>query len=107
MKEETDFNLPLLGRSNKSVAELVLIILTEEWPLSTKGLVNRLKRLHAKEVSFQGVHKAVKKLYEDNVLWKDQNYYKLNPEWVTSVSKFYCDLEERYAENKTNLKDIP
>ena len=89
------------------MAELVLIILTEEWPLSTRGLVNRLKRFHAKEVSFQSVHKAVKKLYKENVLWKDQNYYKLNPEWITSVSKFYGDLEKIYAENKTNLKDIP
>ena len=107
MKEKQEFNLPLLGRSNKSVAELVLIILTEEWPLSTRGLVNRLKRFHAKEVSFQSVHKAIKKLHNEEILTKTENYYKINPDWLNQIKNFSTTINQKYEQTETMLKDLP
>jgi len=105
--EDWAIKLPVLNHRDKSISELVVTMLTEEWPLSTKGIHNRLKRLYAREVSFQATHKAIKKLYFEEILVKYGGYYKLNHDWLRQVGKFSNDVIERYGKHQTMLKDLP
>ena len=105
--EDWNIKLPLLNHRDSTISEFVVMVLTEEWPLSSKGLLNRVKRMYAKEVSFQAVHKAVKKLHSEEILVKVENYYKLNPEWLKNIGKFSSTVIERYDRNQTMLKDLP
>ena len=105
--EDGVIKLPVLGAKDKTVSGLVVTILTEEWPLSTKGLLNRLNRRYAKDVSIQAVHKAVKKLHSEDILLKIDAYYKLNPKWLREVGNFSSAMIGKYTENETMLKDLP
>jgi len=104
---DATIQLPLLTNSNQSVAELILYLLTEEWPLSTKGLHRRITRQHAKNVSFQSVHKAIKKLHNEEILTKTENYYKINPDWLNQIKNFSTTINQKYEQTETMLKDLP
>lgn len=97
--------LPKMG--DKTIGELVIDILTEEWPLSAKGILNRVRRQHAREVSFQGVHKAIKKLHSEEILLKAGRYYKLNSEWLKRLANFTTQIISEYSTKETNLKGLP
>ena len=104
---EMDYTIKLPNMKEKSVSNLIILLLTEEWPLSTKGLHRRITRQHAKNVSFQSVHKAVKKLQNENILAKTENYYKINSTWLKQIENFSTTINQKYAETETMLKDLP
>ena len=99
--------LPTLNHKDKTIAEIVVLLLIEEWPLSPKGMYNRVARNYTKPVSFQAVHKAVKKLHTQDILIKQEKYYKLNPEWLKQISTFGIKTAENYKQNEVNLKELP
>jgi len=102
-----DYTIKLPNVKENSVSNLIILLLTEEWPLSTKGLHRRITRQHAKNVSFQSVHKAVKKLQGEEILTKLESYYKLNPVWLKQIEDFSTAINQKYSETETMLKDLP
>ena len=104
---ESTIKLPTLNTRNSTLAELVIVLLTHEWPLTTKGIYNRVNRNFANGVSFQAVHKAVKKLREQEILSKKDSYYKINVKWLEQINKFSNQVEKLYEKNETRLFDIP
>ena len=79
----------------------------KEWPLSPKGIYNRVIRTADKPVSFQAVHKAIKKLHSEDILTRKERYYKLNPEWLKQITSFGNKVAEDYEKNEVNLKSLP
>jgi hypothetical protein len=107
--EGKDFTikLPTLKQRDRTIAEIIVLLLIEEWPLSPKGLFFRVQRLHSKPVSFQAVHKAVKKLHQEQILSKKEKYYCLNPEWLKQISDFGKRMAKNYEQKEVNLKELP
>ena len=104
---DVTIKLPTLNQKDKTVAEMVVVMLIEEWPLSPKGIYNRVIRTQAKPVSFQAVHKAIKKLHSEDILLKKERYYKLNPEWLKQITSFGNKVAGDYEKNEVMLKDLP
>ncbi|MFH1256700.1 MAG: hypothetical protein V1494_05425 [Candidatus Diapherotrites archaeon] len=99
--------LPFLGRKEKTIAELIICTLTKEWPLSTRGLHKRINQQYSKEVSIQGVHKAARKLRNEQILAREGSHYKLNRAWLKQLKKFCVKVEGDYRASETMLKGIP
>jgi hypothetical protein len=106
-KMDITVKLPTLNQKDKTIAEIIVVLLIEEWPLSPKGLYNRVIRRHSKVVSFQAVHKAVKKLEAEEIIIKKDKYYKLNPEWLKQITTFGNQVASDYEKNEVHLKGLP
>ena len=99
--------IPPIQNGEKRISDTIIILLTLEWPLSIKGLFTRLKRQYSKTVSYQGVHKAVKRLEKDEVLVRKDSYYKLNKSWLAKIEDFTKSVNSKYGELEVNLKGLP
>lgn len=91
----------------RTVSELAIALLSEEWPLSVKGLMHRMKRRYAREVTFQAAHKAVSKLCRHEILLKTGRYYKINPGWLGKMEKYASSVNSRYAAAEVRLEGMP
>ncbi|MBU0662520.1 hypothetical protein KJ891_03575 [Candidatus Micrarchaeota archaeon] len=99
--------LSLIKGEDGTIAERVIMHLTAEWPLSAKGLFNRIKERHMNDVSQQGVYKAINKLNSAQVLERKGKYYRISPEWLERLYKFSTEMSSAYEENETRLDGLP
>lgn len=100
---ESTVLLPKLKASSRSAAETVVQILCREWPLSLKEIHYRVTKEYGKQISFQGVHKAVKRLVESKVLLKEDRRYMINKIWLDEIIKFGENMKAVYC-NSSNFK---
>lgn len=96
-------SLPILNSVGGSARELIVSLLSREWPLSIKEIYNRLRREHGFSASYQAVHKAVLQAAENGVLEKQGTKYMLNKEWIEGVKKFGAEVDSCYRENGTRI----
>lgn len=82
-----------------SVKEIIIQILSEEWPLPLKSLHWKIAREHGKSISFQATHKALNKLVEQNILVKNEKRYRLNLAWLEQLSSFGTETKQAYLES--------
>ena len=90
--------LPGLGRE-KNVKDCVISILSAEWPLTGKKIYNRIRKQHELPVTYQAVHKTLKKLVEDEILIKTEKNYELSNEWINKLSDFGRNLKKTYEDH--------
>ncbi|MBN1222975.1 MAG: hypothetical protein JXB23_06975 [Candidatus Aminicenantes bacterium] len=93
--------IPSIGRP-ETVKDAVILILTNEWPLSIKEIYNRTKDLGI-NVSYQAAHKTIHNLLESSVIEKMGNKYILSNNWIKDVKKFAEVVERRY-ENESSTE---
>jgi len=87
------------GSSSK---EIIIQILSEEWPLSSKQIHSKIRR-YGKSVSYQAVHKTLKELIKNNVLKRsDSKKYKINLTWVYRLENTCSNIAANYS-SKTVL----
>ena len=101
------FRINSKGEREKNLQEMIMVLLTEEWPLTAKGITDRINQTLGHKVSCQGVHKAMKKMQLQNVLSKEGNYYRINQEWLYEVKNFSEEMQEKYRQNQIKLKGMP
>ena len=85
------------------VKNLIIQILSEEWPLTAKKIYYRVKR-KGKSVTYQAVFKALTYLVKQRIVDKNNYNYSLNKKWLSETANFYENIKKRYLEN---YKDIP
>ena len=85
----------LNGRKPDS-KELIVLILSEDWPLNLKKIHSNLKR-SGKNISYQAVHKTVKCLLGAGILKKIGLEYRLSTAWLQKMELFCNDINNRYA----------
>lgn len=105
--KEITIKLPSIQGKEKTVSEIIIALLTQEWPLSMKGMQNRIKRKYGLEVSLQAVHKATRKLQTEQILARTNNYYKINPDWLNKIHKFSSTVRKQYSKKDANLEGLP
>lgn len=97
--------LPLLANSNNpSTKDLIINSLTQEWPLTTKQIFERVRRGKETGVSYQAVHKVIKQLAEGNVIERTEKGYKLNKDWINEMKKFSENLKEIYSSKNATVE---
>jgi len=84
----------------QKVANIIIDILSNEFPLTTKQVYNRLKRNHGLTISYQGVHKHIKQMLEEKVISKDGNNLFINYSWIKKLSNYAKSLESAIGREK-------
>jgi len=93
--------------ANSSTKDKIIQILSEEWPLTSKEIFNRLIRQYSIQISYQGVHKLISELSGQNMLQKDGSKYSLSKEWVDSNKAFFESIQKRYSDSNGKFKINP
>ncbi|MDO8647850.1 MAG: hypothetical protein Q7R70_05570 [Candidatus Diapherotrites archaeon] len=98
-----NFNMELSTTKQKTID-----LLSTEWPLSAKKIHERLQKLYALEISYQGVHKTLQEMIEEKIIKKNGNNYLLSIEWIQNTRKMLENVERTYLQNTkiTIPKDI-
>lgn len=72
--------------SPKNTKEAIILILSNEWPLSAKKTYN-LVRKKGLSVTYQAVFKTIKQLVEEGIIQKDGKDYRLDVNWLKRMDK--------------------
>jgi hypothetical protein len=91
--------LPEPGKK-KRIKDLVIDILSFEWPLSLSQIYNRIKKNYAYSSTCQAVYKAISELVSAEVLIKKEKLYCVNSQWISSLKNFSHSLEQNYHGNE-------
>ncbi len=90
--------VPFSG-GNQRVRDQVLVILSEEFPLTTKELYNRIAK-QGHEVTYQAVHKVLAQLMNEGVVEKKDRALQLSRNWIHRVKSYVLATENLYAGKK-------
>ena len=95
-------HLSALGGSHTK--QVVIDILSSEWPLTAKRLYNKLKKEYGIKISYQATHKALQELTEKKILTKDKDGYIINKKWIKELGeiseKVQSDLENHHLKRE-------
>lgn len=86
---------PSLTEHPKTVKDAIILSLSKEWPLTARKLYNKVRK-YGFSVTYQAVHKVLKKMLEDGMLLKENKEYSINPEWLEKVKTFAGDVKDIY-----------
>ena len=95
-----DLTLENLDIGKEKVKDVVIKILSHEWPLTIKKIYYKIKKEYNLGVSYQAVHKVVNQLVEKKVLEKSKKEYHISLEWVENLGSLAKNLKESYSKNK-------
>ena len=88
--------LTLSGNRKRYVRDIVVEMLSQEWPLSAKKIYSMLRNKYHLDVSYQAVHKALKELLKQQTLIRKGKLYEINKSWIESVKSDIERLENTY-----------
>lgn len=91
-----DLAVPQLNPKSKSTKDHIILILSEEWPLSAKEIYNRLLRKRTTEISYQAVHKTLNEMENAGQIKKIEMGFMLNLDWIRSIKNFGEFIERAY-----------
>jgi len=89
--------MPQTRGNEASVKDLIVSVLSKEWPLNTRKIYNRVAKIYAIPCSYQAVHKSIKKLVKAKVLIQDGREYRLNLQWLDQIKIFSEGVRQEYA----------
>ncbi len=92
----------IFGRK-RPVRDVIIEILSTEWPLSCRKIHWRLKRKYGISVTYQAVHKTVKQMVEEKVLAEEGKKYKINIDWAKKIEEFGRMVSKKYKNGSVNL----
>ena len=93
---------PLLDIASKhsSTKDLVVSILSEEWPLSAKELFSRVLKQSEHGVSYQAVHKVLLELCGQGVVCRAGHSFELDKNWLEAQKSFFERVNSNYLGSK-------
>jgi len=95
-----------VGSQHKSTKDLIVQILSEEWPLSAKEIHGRVQRIGSEPVSYQAVHKSLADLKGDDVVREAGKKFILNLDWIKQVKGFGERLEKAYVSHVSSKEAV-
>jgi len=97
------FNITIPDFSSKPSGskDLIITLLTHEWPLTIRQIYSQLKKRYSYNSSYQAVFKSLGELTEKGVLTKKNLKYSINIDWIKKVQSFTDIVETNYYAKKT------
>ncbi|MFA6035577.1 MAG: FIST N-terminal domain-containing protein [Candidatus Micrarchaeia archaeon] len=89
----------IMRLSGRDLRDSVLSILTDEWPLSAREIYKRVSKDYKINVTYQGVHKAVRQMADEGLLVPREGKYSINLQWVNQLVSFGKKVEGAYKSN--------
>jgi len=91
-----DFSPTLPNIKKNSSKDIMIRILSANWPLSIKKIKTHLKRDYGISVSYQGIYQSLNELIEKNIVEKKNNEFLLNIDWIRGIQEFGKSVEQSY-----------
>ena len=89
--------------NKKRIKDLIIDILSFEWPLSLSQLHNRISKNYCCSTSCQGTYKALSELLEGEVITKKDKFYSINLQWVDKIKEFASHIQNNYKNENEKL----
>ena len=93
--------------NQESTRDLVIKILSTDFPLTTKQIYAKLRAEYHYNHSYQSVHKLINKLHNENILEKQEKKYLINLSWIDKTSKIIKSIEDNYFSKKDSTPIKP
>lgn len=87
----------------KGIAEILVMMLSKEWPLPLKTIHKKLMREYGRKASFQSTFRALNRLVQKQILVKQDLHYELNQEWLEQMLNFAVCAKFNYESKNFNL----
>lgn len=84
----------------KRIKDVVIDILSFEWPLSLIQLHHKIKSSHSSSFSYQAVYKAVNELQEAGVVLRKDKAYSINLAWIDKLKEFSEHITHNYSKSE-------
>lgn len=94
--------IPQIGLEGKSTKDLIINILSTEWPQSPKQIYYQIKKM-GHSITYQAVHKSMQELLENKIISKQDKEYSLDENYIKQIKDFSIKLESDYKERKTRI----
>ncbi|MBC8494881.1 hypothetical protein H8D36_01880 [archaeon] len=88
------FELPLLGKNEKSLKSLILEVLMNSKTLNVMKIKNILSKNFNQKVTYQAVYKAVKEMKRDGILTKIASEYIISEDYIDNLEKYVSLLRK-------------
>lgn len=98
--------MPIPISDNKTTKEIIIDILSRDWPLSARKIYSVVTKTRNLPISYQATHKALKELLQQNVIIKKQNNYQLHSDWISKLNEFGQRVKNEYEQNPKETKII-
>ncbi len=92
-------NISLAVLHSSDAKSEIVKVLASSWPLNARRIFQKMKDAGGREISYQGVHKAVRQLEVAGVLKKEEKGYALDAGWLAQAKKFVDHAEAKYSGN--------
>ena len=99
--------ITLIGskKGDYSTKDMVVTILSTEWPCSAKRIFYIMKKEYDPAISYHASYKAISSLLEEGVITKEAKKYKINMSWLKRAKHLLSKIEETYlGKHKMILK---
>ncbi|MBI5226626.1 hypothetical protein HY994_05345 [Candidatus Micrarchaeota archaeon] len=94
--------------ARREVKDALIRTLMKTCPLNARTLYLEIKKNHTSSISYQGVHKALGQLCEQQIVSEEKRLYSLNPDWVDHLKRFASDLETSFVKKRpASILDLP
>lgn len=97
--------LSLSNLENSSTREKVIVLLSNEWPLSAKQIYSKVSK--GENLSYQAIHKVLKNLEASGTIVMVGKNYKLSDSWVSGLKKFSEEIHQRYSKTQGKYEIKP
>ncbi len=88
-----------LGTKGNSLTDIIITILYQHHPLTSKKIYHMVTGMYGISVSYQAVFKKLKEMCSAGIVKKQGMDYSLSIEWIQKLKCFAEDAENAYGEN--------
>ncbi len=83
----------------KNAKDLVILTLTQEWPLSVRQLHAKISHYRS-GITYHAVHKAARQLLSQGVLRREKNGYMISIDWIENLAGIIEQIKGNYLHRK-------
>lgn len=80
--------------------ELIIDILSREWPLSAKKIHSIIKRNNIKHITYHTMYEILQDLVEKGIVQKNKVTYSLDKKWINIQLQRFQKINDSYEDNK-------
>ena len=83
--------------------DLIISILFQECPLTTKEIYHKVKRHNGNSITYQAIHKQLKKLLQQGIITKNnEKHYIITEQWLEWLTSQAMKLKQKYQSISNN-----
>lgn len=87
---------PAPGKRKRNAEDVIISILSQEFPLTLQQLHGAARRQFGIAVSYQAIRKAAMRLFAERILYKEGRQYSIDRNWILDSERTVSMLKERY-----------